>query len=181
MSLVLQLRHAGRALRVETSRTPKDAGSECDIYAGVRQIHNNAPRSRITPRDAPAALSASCENEAVETVPTEQSEELSKLAFGSNHMLALMAEIARSSDGKFSTPSVSAATGLSTSTIHALLKRLKQLGLVRRTDEVTPDRVRIYQRAVHPTWDYALRLEAEADARAAGTFTIQWEAATAGR
>ncbi len=99
-------------------------------------------------------------------MPSEQSEELSKLAFGSNHMLALMAEIARSPDGKFSTPSVATATGLSTSTIHALLKRLKQLGLVRRTDEVTPERIRIYQRAVHPTWDYALRLEAEADARA---------------
>jgi SOS-response transcriptional repressor LexA len=78
-------------------------------------------------------------------------------------MLALMAEIARSPDGRFSTPSVATAT-LSTSTIHALLKRLKQLGLVRRTDEVTPERIRIYQRAVHPTWDYALRLE-EADAR----------------
>lgn len=141
----------------------------------------HAPRRRTTPRDAPAALSASCENEAVETVPSEQSEELSKLAFGSNHMLALMAEIARSPDGKFSTPSVATATGLSTSTIHALLKRLKQLGLVRRTDEVTPERIRIYQRAVHPTWDYALRLEAEADARAAGTFTIQWEATTARR
>ena len=117
----------------------------------------------------------------METVPSEQSEELSKLAFGSNHMLALMAEIARSPDGKFSTPSVATATGLSTSTIHALLKRLKQLGLVRRTDEVTPERIRIYQRAVHPTWDYALRLEAEADARTAGTFTIQWEATTARR
>lgn len=117
----------------------------------------------------------------METVPSEQSEELSKLAFGSNHMLALMGEIARSPDGKFSTPSVATSTGLSPSTIHALLKRLKQLGLVRRTDEVTADRVRIYQRAIHPTWDYALRLEAEADARAAGTFAPEWEATTAGR
>lgn len=109
------------------------------------------------------------------TVTNEQSEEMSKLAFGSNHMLAVMAEIARSSDGRFSTPSISSATGLPASTIHALLKRLKQLGLVRRTDEVTSDRIRIYQRAIHPTWEYALRLEAEADARAAGTFTIEWE------
>ena len=117
----------------------------------------------------------------MDVMTTEQNEEMSKIVFGSNHMLALMAEIARSPDGKFSTPSVATATGLSTSTIHALLKRLKQLGLVRRTDEVTPERIRIYQRAVHPTWDYALRLEAEADARAAGTFTNQWEATTARR
>lgn len=106
---------------------------------------------------------------------SEQNEELSKLAFGSNHMLALMVEIAKSPDGRFSTPGLVAATGLPASTIHALLVRLKRMRLVRRTGEVTPDRVAIYQRAVHPTWDYALRLEADADALATGTFTPLWD------
>ena len=105
---------------------------------------------------------------------TEQNEELSKIVFGSNHMLALMAEIARAEDGRFSTPALVAATGFPTSTVHTLLMRLKRGGFVRRTGEVTADRVAIYERRVHPTWDYALVLEADADAQAAGTLAFQW-------
>ena len=105
---------------------------------------------------------------------TEQDEEMSKIVFGSNHMLALMAEIARAGDGRFSTPALVAATGLPTSTVHTLLMRLKRGGFVRRTGELAPDRVAIYERRVHPTWEYALRLEADADAKAAGTLALQW-------
>lgn len=105
---------------------------------------------------------------------TEQNEELSKGVFGSGHMLALMAEIARSESGKFSTPALAAATGLPTSSIHTLLARLKRANLIRRTGEVTPDRIALYERRVHPTWEYALRLEADADALAAGTLDVEW-------
>ena len=110
----------------------------------------------------------------MDVMTTEQNEELSKIVFGSNHMLALMAEIARSEDGRFSTPGLVAATGFPTSTVHTLLMRLKRGGFVRRTGEVTSDRVAIYEREIHPTWEYALRLEADADARAAGTYARQW-------
>lgn len=110
----------------------------------------------------------------MDVMTTEQNEEMSKIVFGSNHMLALMAEIARAEDGRFSTPALVAATGLPTSTVHTLLMRLKRGGFVRRTGELAPDRVAIYERRIHPTWEYALRLEADADAKAAGTLALQW-------
>lgn len=105
---------------------------------------------------------------------TEQSEELSKTIFGSNHMLAVMAEIARSTDGRFSTPALVAATSLPTSTVHTLLMRLKRGGFVRRTGEVTSDRVAIYERLADLTWDYALHLESFADELATGTYAKHW-------
>jgi len=105
---------------------------------------------------------------------TEQIEELSKGVFGSGHMLTLMAEIARSETGKFSTPALAASTGLPTSSIHTILSRLKRANLIRRTGEVTADRIAIYERRVHPTWEYALQLEADADAQAAGTLALHW-------
>ncbi|HBS07184.1 hypothetical protein NH287_13190 [Microbacterium sp. CnD16-F] len=110
----------------------------------------------------------------MDVMTTEQNVELSKIVFGSNHMLALMAEIARSEDGRFSTPGLVAATGFPTSTVHTLLMRLKRGGFIRRTGEATSDRVAIYEREIHPTWEYALRLEADADALAAGTYARQW-------
>lgn len=93
--------------------------------------------------------------------------------FVSDHMLAVMAAIARAEDGMFSTPALVDATGLPVSTVHALLTRLKRGHFVRRS-RVDADRVAIYERAIHPTWEFALYLEAEADAIAAGTFKPVW-------
>lgn len=105
---------------------------------------------------------------------TEQIEELSKGVFGSGHMLTLMAEIARSETGKFSTPELASSTGLPTSSIHTVLARLKRTQLIRRTGEVTGERIAIYERRVHPTWAYALQLKADADAQASGTLALHW-------
>lgn len=109
---------------------------------------------------------------------TEQIEELSKGVFGSGHMLTLMAEIARSETGKFSTPGLASSTGLPTSSIHTVLARLKRTNLIRRTSEVTAGRIAIYERRVHPTWEYVLQLKADADAQAAGTLALHWASET---
>lgn len=87
--------------------------------------------------------------------------EVSMAIFGSRHMLTILAEIARSSTGRFSLPALAASTGLPTSSIHVVLSRLKRVSLVRRTRDLGAERVAIYERRSHPTWAYALHLEAE--------------------
>lgn len=106
---------------------------------------------------------------------TVQQEDLSKYVFGSNHMLAVMVEIGRSPNGEFSTPQIASATGLPMSTTHSLITRLKRAGLVRRTGEVTPDRVALYERRSHSVWRTAQDIDSEAEALRAGTLTDLWE------
>lgn len=106
---------------------------------------------------------------------TDQHEELSKYVFGSAHMLAVLAAIEEGGHAPFSTPSLMESTGLSQSTVHALLTRLKRAGFVRRTANVTTDRVAFYERAVHPVWAFARRLEDDARSRTVGDQPMQWE------
>ena len=90
-------------------------------------------------------------------------------------MLAVMAEIGRAVDGRFSAPQLSSATGLPASTIHNLITRLKRAGLVRRTGEVTSERVAMYERRPNLLWDAATVIETEADALQSGTITDLWD------
>jgi len=101
--------------------------------------------------------------------------DVSKNLFGSSHMLAVMATIGRAEDGRFSAPQVSGATGLPASTIHNLITRLIRAGLVRRTGEVTPDRVAMYERRPSLVWETAVAIEGEADALQSGTITDLWD------
>lgn len=91
-------------------------------------------------------------------------EDLSKYIFGSSHVLSILVEIGRSPSGEFSAPQLIAATGLSQSTVHSLVTRLKRAGLVRRTGEVSAERVAIYERSNHPIWEFAQYVKDEADA-----------------
>lgn len=101
-------------------------------------------------------------------------EDLSKYLFGSTHMLAVMLEVSRSSDGYFTGPQVSAATGLPASTVHALVTRLKRARLVRRTGSTTSERVAIYERRAHPYWDVARFIERESQVGAPGGRDARW-------
>lgn len=99
---------------------------------------------------------------------------MSKYLFGSTHMLAVMAAISRSVDGQFSAPQVANATGLPASTVHSLITRLRRAGLVRRTGEITSDRVAMYERRQNPIWDAASVIDTEADALQSGAVTDLW-------
>lgn len=101
--------------------------------------------------------------------------DVSKNLFGSSHMLAVMAAIGRTDDGRFSAPQVAGATGLPASTIHNLIARLTRASLVRRTGEVTPDRVAMYERRPNPVWQTVVAIESEADALQSGTITDLWD------
>ena len=105
---------------------------------------------------------------------TLQHGELSKNLFGSTHMLAVMAEVDRSVDGQFSAPQVSASTGLPASTVHSLFMRLRRAELIRRTGEVTAERIAIYERRPSPVWGAASAIATEADAVQAGTVKDLW-------
>jgi len=106
---------------------------------------------------------------------TDQDEELSKYVFGSAHMLTVLSAIERGGRATFSTPSLMEMTGLPQSTVHALLTRLKRAGFVRRTTDIATDRVVSYERAVHPVWAFARRLEDDARSRTVGDQPMQWE------
>lgn len=103
-----------------------------------------------------------------------ENEELSKYVFGSSHMLTVMAAIDSAGSDTFSAPSLIEATGLPQSTVHALLTRLKRAGLVRRTGDASSARIAHYERAVHPAWAFARRLEADARSRSVGQQPMQW-------
>ena len=78
---------------------------------------------------------------------------LSKSLFGSNHMLALMTEIADAEGGSFSIPLLSERTGLPASTVHHHLARLKEAGLVQQGARVPGDRVVRFLRTENRIWD----------------------------
>lgn len=104
-----------------------------------------------------------------------ENEELSKYIFGSAHMLTLMAAIDLAGKDAFSTPSLMETTGLSQSTVHSLLTRLKRAGLIRRIGDVSSERIVKYERAIHPAWSFARRLQSDAQSRSAGEQPMQWE------
>ena len=111
----------------------------------------------------------------IEVSVSAENEELSKYIFGSAHMLTVMAAIDLAGKDTFSTPSLMGATGLSQSTVHSLLTRLKRAGLIRRVGDVSSERIVNYERAVHPAWSFARRLEADARSRSVGQQPMQWE------
>lgn len=110
---------------------------------------------------------------------TAQSEELSKYIFGSSYMLAVLIEIARAADGQFSTPQLVTSTGLSQSTVHAQITRLRRAQLVRRSGGPAVDRIAIYERRDHPIWELALSIEHEFDLMSARGLTDPWLLASA--
>jgi len=103
-----------------------------------------------------------------------QREEFSKYLFGSSAMLAVMAQIARSEDGRFSVPQLIEDTHLPSSTVNNALSRLKKAGLVRRTGEISSDRVIIYERRPISVWAAAEELDKEARRIGTGYVTDDW-------
>lgn len=103
------------------------------------------------------------ENDGVDELMQRQREEVSKGVFGSAHMLAILVEISRSHDGRFTAPAVISGTQLPPSTVHAMLNRLKRISYVRRTDELTSDRLVVYQRLPHPIWEFARFVDRQVD------------------
>lgn len=92
---------------------------------------------------------------------SQRYEELSKYAFGSTHMLAVMLEISKAADGQFYVATLIENTGLPSSSVHAVLTRLKRAGLIRRTGTITGDKIAIYERRAHPFWNLAEVFDAE--------------------
>ena len=84
--------------------------------------------------------------------------ELSKVLFGSNHMLSIAVEIAKAAGGEFSVPMLSESTGLPPSTIHHALERLKSAGLVRRLRRDL-DFVVVFERRESLFWAAVLEIE----------------------
>lgn len=97
-----------------------------------------------------------------------ENEEPSKYVFESSHMLTVMAAVELAGSDTFSAPSLMEATGFPQSTDNALLTGLKRAGLVRRTGDAGSARTAHYERAIHPAWEFARRLEANAQSRSVG-------------
>jgi DNA-binding transcriptional ArsR family regulator len=96
----------------------------------------------------------------------ESTMQLSKFVFGSNHMLALMLEIANADAGAFSIPILTERTGLPASTVHHHLARLKGAGLIRQVKRVPGERVVTFLRVENRIWDGVKDLDAGKLARA---------------
>lgn len=108
-------------------------------------------------------------------VSQRQREAVSKGVFGSAHMLAIMVEVSRSPDGRFTAPTIIASTQLPPSTVHAMLNRLKDINFIRRTPERTPDRLAIYERRAHPIWDTVRFMDHEVDVIGDGHLKDYWQ------
>lgn len=87
---------------------------------------------------------------------------LSKAVFGSEHMLAIMAQIAGSPGAGFTAPSIEATTGLAGSVVHGMLGRLRRAGLVNVVGRVDGERTLAYERRDHLLWQAATQLTSEA-------------------
>ncbi len=86
---------------------------------------------------------------------------LSKAVFGSEHMLAIMREIAEAPGAEFTAPVLEAATGLAGSVVHGLLGRLRRADLIDVTGRVVGERTLAYKRREHLLWQAAVQLTSE--------------------
>jgi hypothetical protein len=87
---------------------------------------------------------------------------VSKAVFGSEHMLAIMTEIAQAPTAGFTAPVLEATTGLAGSVVHGMLGRLRRAGLVSVIGRVRGERTLEYERRDHTLWQAATQLTSEA-------------------
>jgi hypothetical protein len=87
---------------------------------------------------------------------------VSKAVFGSEHMLAIMTEIAQAPEAEFTAPAIEAMTGLAGSVVHGMLSRLRRAGLVTVVGHVRGQRTLEYERRDHVLWQAATQLTSEA-------------------
>lgn len=78
--------------------------------------------------------------------------ELSKTLFGNQHLLAITSAILEGGAGPVQAPGIQAATGLPASTVHRLLQKLDEAGVLCRMEAAGSDRVQRYERRSHPFW-----------------------------
>lgn len=78
----------------------------------------------------------------------------SKLFFGNSHMFDIVVEIVRA-DGDFSAKMLVERTGLPSSVVTSILKKLREAGFIRLSGHAPADRTRPYVVNDNPWWGAA--------------------------